>query len=254
MEDTIPGPAGPVRIRHYPGTFAPSPATRLMVRAIGAGHGLAGLGVDWGCGTGALAIAAARLPAVRRVIGLDLSAADIEAARRNAKVNGVAERTEFHTADGYQPFTPAGRRAIDAARGSAGFVVANPPASEGDDGFSFRRVVLEGAAELLAPGGVVLMQILSAYGPDRVRRLVESTPGFLHDGVVESTAAVPFDLRRDRLGRQLDDYVAEEARGGLPYHFESEAGTLTATEADARHRAGGALPLARWQAHRFVRV
>ena len=42
-------------------------------------------------------------------------------------------------------------------------VIANPPASSGDDGFGFRRRILREAPAVLRPGGLLVMQWLSYY-------------------------------------------------------------------------------------------
>jgi SAM-dependent methyltransferase len=262
MEQVVDTPLGTLRIANPAGTFAPTPATGVMVRAItgsraGTGEwaGLQGRGLDWGSGTGILALAAALRPRVESVVGLDISAADVRAARSNARANELHHKTRFFEADGYQPRDDDGRRALAEIRGRAGFVTANPPASQGDDGFAFRHAVLRGALDFLAVGGVVLMQALSAYGPERVQRLVEAVAGFAYNGVVEATPPAPLGLDRPELLRYLDDYVAEEARGGLAYHFHDATGrVITATEALERHRTGGEEPLARWQVHHFERV
>jgi SAM-dependent methyltransferase len=278
VEQVVDTPLGTLRIAHPPGTFAPTPATGVMVRAISGGRGgargrvgalagsqggsqagshagLRGQGLDWGSGTGILALAAALRADVESVVGLDISAANVRAARSNARANGLDHKARFFEADDYRAHDEDGRRALAELQGRAGFVTANPPASEGDDGFTFRYAVLRGARDFLAPGGVVLMQALSAYGPERVERLVEAVPGFAYQGVVEATSPAPLGLERADLRRNLDDYAAEEARGGLAYHFHDASGrAMAATEALELYRATGEAPLARWQVHRFERV
>jgi SAM-dependent methyltransferase len=256
VRDIIQTPFGSLRIDHPPGTFAPSPATHIMVRVLTApSRTLAGRGLDWGSGTGTLAIAAAMRPEVVEVVGLDISEEDVAAARGNAQANGVADKTVFLRADSFQALEPAGRHRLARLRGMADFITANPPASIGDDGFSFRHIVIHGALAFLRPGGVLLMQALSAYGPERFARMLQATPGFAYDGVVGSTPAIPLELERSGLIRQLRDYAAEERRNGLPYHFEDPAGVvLSATAALRRYLARRVLPRARWQVHQFVRV
>ena len=67
--------------------------------------------VDIGCGSGVLAIAAARL-GYAPVLGLDHEAESVQAAAENASVNGVGERVEVRRFD-------LRREALPASGGSA---------------------------------------------------------------------------------------------------------------------------------------
>jgi ribosomal protein L11 methyltransferase len=77
------------------------PTTRLcllwLARELRAGETV----LDYGCGSGILAIAAAKLGA-RRVVGIDVDAQAIAASRANAKANGV--EVSFRMAD--EPMIP----------------------------------------------------------------------------------------------------------------------------------------------------
>jgi len=58
-------------------------------------------------------------------------------------------------------------------------------------------------------------------------------------------------LRREDPRRALGVYVAEEERGGLPYAFRLDGGSI----ATAREVGSGAgTPLTRWQVHHFTRT
>lgn len=250
------GGLGRIVVFHPPGSFAPTPATRVAVEAIGRHRRLlAGVGIDWGSGSGCLAIAAARIESVEHVIGLDILEDNVRAARENARSNRAHTATTFLTADSFRPLDPGDGQVLDEERGRVGFILANPPASSGDDGFGFRRAVVAGSAEWLRSGGVILLSVSSQYGAERVAALQDLAPGMRHRGVLESSAAVPFDLDRPDLVENLRDYVEEERRGGIPYAFElPDGGRETATSAWGRHRAGGTGPLTRWQVHLFERV
>lgn len=262
MSARFAAPFGDLDILHPPPAFAPTPASRIAVQAI-ADHAslLAGDGIDWGCGVGLLAIAAARIPAVTQVIGLDIDAANVAIARQNAARNGVAAKTAFWTADSYRPLPPEGRAALAALVGRCRFILANPPASEGDDGFGFRRRVLAEGAPFLAPGGVVFLNISAQYGQERIARLLIEAPGFAHGGVLSSSDWTPFDLQRPDLLRNLHDYAAEERRGGLRLRYSfgdpqalagpSPDAMLDARTALARYHATGESPLSQWQVHLF---
>jgi ribosomal protein L11 methyltransferase len=74
--------------------------------------------LDFGCGSGILAIAAAKLGA-RHVVGIDIDPQAVEASRQNARLNQCEEtKVEFHAAQ-------MGRQAGAESRGSVDVVVAN---------------------------------------------------------------------------------------------------------------------------------
>lgn len=242
---------------HPPGTFALTPASRISIGAI-CDHQdlLRGRGIDWGCGVGVLAIVAARIPAVEEVLGLDISVANVRLSFENALRNGVSAKATFWKSDSFAPTSAGGRVKLDALVGHAQFVLANPPSSEGDDGFDFRRRVLRGATRFLADGGVVFLSISAQYGGRRIARLTEEVPGYRHEGVLSSTDWVPFDLKRPDLLRCVEAYAAEERRGGDAYEFVDpehphEGSTMNAQAALGCFRRTGLSPLSKWQTHLF---
>jgi len=256
LDGGVIGALAPVRIRQPPGTYALTPASRISLTAIAQHRELfRGIGIDWGCGTGCLAILAAKIPAVEAVVGLDNSELDVRTAVENAAANGVAGKTAFLCADSYHPRTHEGRTTLAVLRGRVDFVVANPPASPGDDGFSFRRQVLAGAPEFLKDRAVVLLQISIQYNVRRIEFMVQQTPGFTHEGCLAATPWVPFDQARSDLRQHLVDYAAEERSGGQEYTFgDPRNGGQTLIDARAAldlFRRTGVSPLSRWQVHLF---
>jgi hypothetical protein len=232
-----------------------TPASEMAVLAIGRERRrFHGRGIDWGSGTGLLAIAAARIPAVEHVLGLELVAADVAAARRSAVKNGVEHKTRFLHADSFVPFDPRDQIEMAAWRGRTDFLIANPPASATGDGLDNRRRVLRDAREFLTPGAPVVLQISYQYGTERIAGLARGAPGFRYEGLLATTDWVPFDLDREDLAVQLVRYAEEEQRGGLPYCFadpERPVAHLTARQALERHRVTGEHPITRWQLHLF---
>ncbi len=246
-----------LELHHPAGAFAPTPASRVAVRAVAREAArLEGHGLDWGSGIGVLALVAAHLPSVAHVTGLELEEVDVRAARANAERLGLAHRTRFVRADSYRPLFPEDRTWVDGLRGRVSFILANPPSSSPvDDGFGFRRAVVRGAPDFLRAGGRILLNVSSQYGEARVRGLLEEAPGFVHEGVVASTGWVPFDMARPDLAQDVRAYAAEEERGGLPYDFrhpDDPERPLTARAALEEHRRTGRSPLSRWQVHGFV--
>ena len=249
---------GSREIHHPPGTFALTPASLIAVEAIGRHQTrFRGVGLDWGSGSGILAIAAARIPHVDVVVGLELVEANVHIARRNAERNGVQGKVSFFRSDSYRALEPQGENAIAALEGAVDFILANPPSSSpSDDGFEFRRMVMREAGRFLKPGGIVCLSVSRQYGTSRVMGLLDLDPTLNYAGVLSSTEWVPFDMNRDDLRRDVETYAEEERRGGLRYSFRhpsSPARKLSAVDALAHHGRTGESPLSRWQSHLFVR-
>ena len=132
LDDTAMGGLGELEIVHPPATFSPTAASRIALRAIGLNQALLwGNGLDWGCGTGCLAIAAAKITGVKQVIGLDISLPNVSVARQNGLLNGVADKLTFLVADSYTPVAEADRQRLAVWRGQVDFILSNPPASDG---------------------------------------------------------------------------------------------------------------------------
>jgi methylase of polypeptide subunit release factors len=130
---------GEIIVHHPTGTFGITPASRISIESLGAHqHLLKGTGLDWGTGTGCLAILASRIPEVNHVIGMDISAPDIAIAGENAQLNCAQAKTSFIRANSYKPYSQQDAIRLDELRGTLDFVISNPPSSENDDGFGFR--------------------------------------------------------------------------------------------------------------------
>lgn len=244
-----------LRFRHPPGTFALTPASLISLLAIGKHQQLLhGAGLDWGSGTGCLAIAAAKIPSVRSVVGLELSESDVAVARENAVKNGVDDKVAFVWSDSFSPIDSHDREALNGLTGKVNFLLSNPPHSEGDDGFGNRRKVLRGASNYLVPGGVIFLSLASPYSQVRVERLCQEVPGFAYRGLLASTDWMPFDLKCPDLLHRLQLFADEERRGGLKYIFRQPQTTerLDALTALADYEQTGRSPLSKWQTHLFV--
>lgn len=245
---------GAIRIAHPAGAFAPTPASRVALRAIGRqARRIRGRGLDWGSGSGLLAIAAARAAAVKGVLGLEIDPLNVAVASGNARRNGVGARVRFVESDSWRPVSTAGRAALREFAGAADFVLSNPPASSPfGDGFEFRREVVRGAGAYLKPGGCLFLSVSVQYGEARFRGLLAESPGFRHQGVAASSGWTPFDLERPDLRLNALTYAREEERGGLPYAFRDRRDpgrTMSAVEAWERYQRCGESPLTRWQSH-----
>ena len=94
------GRLGPMELVVGPETFRPSTVSQLLADALTIGKG--DVVIDAGCGSGVLAIIAAKLGA-SKVYGVDAARDTVEIASVNAEANGVADRTEFFEGDLFEP-------------------------------------------------------------------------------------------------------------------------------------------------------
>jgi len=159
-----------------PETLEPRPDTEILVetlvphaRRIIAEKGTCRI-LDLGTGTGAICLALLDLVPGATGVGADLSAGALETARRNADMNGVADRFETVESDWFS-----------ATSGSFDIIVSNPPyivrsvvetldedvrlhdpvlaLDGGEDGLDAYRAIAAGVRPHLAEGGVVAFEI-----------------------------------------------------------------------------------------------
>ena len=163
--------------------------------------------VDVGTGSGAIAIALARMLPRARVLATDVSPGALEVARKNAERCGVAHRIAWAQGAGLEPLASLG---ID---GNVDAVVSNPPyipTSEiprlqrevrehepavaldgGPDGLRVLREVVAGAARYLAPGGVLALEVAAMQDQAAtVAALIAGVGGFGPPGIVRDYAGM----------------------------------------------------------------
>ena len=138
------------------------PTTRLCLRWIEANVRAGDIVLDYGCGSGILAIAALKLGAARAV-ATDIDPLALEAARYNSRVNGVAlEVVDAHDAIGF------------AAHATVANILANP-----------LRMLAPVIAAHTRPGGLIALSgvlasqagdVIAAYAP-HARLQVEARDG-----------------------------------------------------------------------------
>ena len=98
------GRLGPINLRISDTTFRPSTVSTLVAREIHVEEGE--IAIDVGCGSGILAIIAAKLGA-RHVYAIDKSPDVIEVGRANAEANQVSDRVSFYHGDLFEPLDEA---------------------------------------------------------------------------------------------------------------------------------------------------
>ena len=186
-------------LRVTPDVLIPRPETEAVVECAVDACTSAGLAeprlLDLGTGSGCIVVALlVQLPGARAV-ATDISAAALEIARFNAERHGVMDRLELVEADRL-----ALPRDVVPGRGFD-LLVSNPPyvaadtldqldasireyepslaLSDGADGLSFYRSVASDAAGLLAPGGLVIVEVGDGQAA-AVIRTVEESGQFAH--------------------------------------------------------------------------
>lgn len=164
-----------------PATLIPRPETERLVELALERLPAGGSVVDLGTGSGAIALAIAKERQDVTVVAVDVSAAALDVARRNARRLGL-ERVEFVQGDW---FAPLNRRRFN-------LIVSNPPYIEADDhhlgegdlrfepasalasgvdGLDDIRRIASGVGTHLLQGGAVLVEHGWNQG-DAVRRIL----------------------------------------------------------------------------------
>jgi D-alanine-D-alanine ligase len=209
-------PAGAVRLFIPPGVHVPPPSTIELARILDVRPGERVL--ELGCGTGLLAIAAAKLGA-GRVVAVDLDGQALDAAVKNAERNGLSERIEVRAGSWYEAVRDGERFDV---------IIATPPQTPGprpfgpryggDDGAKHLLAVVDGAPSRLDPerGRLWMVAITIANVPDVMRRLRER---FTKVDVMGETQR-PFTPREyNELDEGLFAYLESlRARGMSDFH------------------------------------
>lgn len=167
-----------LELRVGPGVLIPRQETELLVDlalALAPPPPPGGAGLRWadlGTGSGALAVALARALPTGQGLAVDLSDAALDFAALNRAAAGVEERFLLVRSDWWEALQPWW--------GGLDLVVANPPyiptitveglepvvrdheprraLDGGSDGLAALRTICAGAAEALAPGGVLVLE------------------------------------------------------------------------------------------------
>jgi release factor glutamine methyltransferase len=129
--------------------------------------------LDMGTGSGINAILAAKT--CSDIVAVDINPKAVEAARRNAALNGVADRITFCVSD-----------VFDAVDGTFDLIVIDPPfrwfaardlleLSTADENYRALTRFLTEAHRYLRPGGRILMNIGTSGDIDYLNHLIEKT-------------------------------------------------------------------------------
>ncbi|OPY06791.1 MAG: D-alanine--D-alanine ligase B [Syntrophaceae bacterium PtaB.Bin095] len=219
-------PAGPVDLRISAGVHRPPASTLELAGLLDVRAGEDAL--DLGCGTGILAIAMTKRGA-RRVVAVDIRSEALEATRRNAAANGVADRIEIRAGAWYEALN--GLSPEDAGRFDV--IAATPPQTAGPrpfgpryggpDGLKHLTAVLEGAPFFLkrAGGRLWLMVVSLADSSELLCRL---RGRFRHVAVVRETERPFTGSEYDGMEAGLMDHLLELRASGRSDFRDAGAG------------------------------
>jgi D-alanine-D-alanine ligase len=189
----IPLEAGPVELVVTEGVHHPPPSTLDLANLLDVRQGDRVL--DLGCGSGLLAIAAAKLGA-GEIVATDIDPRALDAASANALANGVAGKIRIRPGSWYEALEE--RPCLDAERFDV--IVATPPQTPapraigprygGPDGLKHLTTILRGAPVYLKPdhGRLWLLAISLVNTTELLQRLRER----FHDVSVVRRTERPF--------------------------------------------------------------
>jgi release factor glutamine methyltransferase len=188
-----------------PGVFLPRPETEVLVEAVLAvGQAERGSLLDWGTGTGAIAIALLKSLPGWTAVAADRSGPALDLALRNASRNGVQTRFQARRADF------AGPAPAQILGAPFDLVVSNPPyvrrgdlpklmpevrdhdppeaLDGGEDGLDAHRHLAHGLGFWLAPNGLLALEI----GADQADDVLGLYGAFIQDArVLPDRAGLP---------------------------------------------------------------
>lgn len=143
-------------------------------------------GLDFGTGSGCIAIAMAAKCPWAKILALEVSAEALETARQNAAKNAVGERIEFFQGDGFETLTQGIRLDL---------IISNPPyiptaeietlepevrdydprgaLDGGTDGLDYYRRFAAEARPLLKPGGKLMLEFGDGQA-EAIRKIFEA--------------------------------------------------------------------------------
>ncbi len=174
--------------------------------------------LDVGTGTGCIPISVLTHAADARVVASDISAAALELARTNMIRHGVADRMTLVVADRLDiPSEVVPARGFDLIVSNPPYVPAadyqklaetvrhfEPPSSitDGDDGLSFYRSLVQSAGPLLADNGIVLVEIADGAADSVLKTFAQTGEWEHRETVKDRTVGQARVLTFSRQGRR----------------------------------------------------
>lgn len=204
--------------RVTPDVLIPRPETEVLVECVLDHCARAGLSqpqlLDIGTGSGCIVVAVLTQLESARAVATDVSPAALAIAKLNAERHGVSDRLALVKADRLAlPGEVVPERGFDVLMSNPPYVGVDgmdsldtmvrkyEPAealTNGVDGLSFYRSIAESGASLLAPGGVVIVEVADGQAAS-ASEVLERSGAFVHretrtDRVVGQDRVVVFSL------------------------------------------------------------
>ena len=225
------GRLGPMDLVVGPDTFRPSTVSKLLADALDVKEG--DVVVDAGCGSGILAIIAAKLGA-SKVYGVDAARDTVEIASENAARHGVAERTEFFEGDLFQPLPPGVKADIvigdvsgipDEIASASGWFPSG--LAGGPSGAELPIRMLSEAKRVLAAGGRMFLPTGSLQDESSILDRARSFYGSMKQ-LAERNIPLPSDLSENpALIRLLKDKVIDLTERGSRFLWTARVWELS---------------------------
>jgi methylase of polypeptide subunit release factors len=205
------GRTGPFSLLLGPGVFSPTHTSRTMAEALEVRPD--DTVVDVGCGSGVLAIVAARLGA-KRVFGCDLSPRAVEAARENASRLGLDDVCEFRVGDLLDPVRDVRATVLigdvsgipDEIAAASGWFDDVP--AGGPTGAELPSMLLDSIGDVLVPGGRLYLPTGTIQDEESILTKARRMFGDRMDAILEREFPLP-----DLVGRS--QAVAQMMKEGL---------------------------------------
>lgn len=214
-----------------PDTFRPSTVSKLLADALNVEKG--DVVVDAGCGSGILAIIAAKLGA-SKVYGVDAARDTVEVATENAQRHGVADRTVFFEGDLFEPLPPNVKADIvigdvsgipDEIANASGWFPSG--LAGGPSGAELPMRMLAEAKRVLAAGGRMFLPTGSLQDETSILDRARSFYGSMKQ-LAERNIPLPSDLSEDpALLRLLKEKVIDLTERGSRFLWTARVWELT---------------------------
>lgn len=225
------GRLGPMELLVGPETFRPSTVSHLLADALTIDEG--DVVIDAGCGSGVLAIVAAKLGA-SKVYGVDAARGTVEVATANAGTHGVADRTSFYEGDLFEPLPPDIRADVvigdvsgipdEIARASGWFPSG---LAGGPSGAELPMRMLAEAKRLLAAGGRMFLPTGSLQDENSILDRAKSVYGSIRQ-LTERHIPLPSSLSEDpALLRLLKEKVIDLKQRGSRFTWTARVWELS---------------------------